>query len=55
MRYRLHIRLENNTFTIQTAEDGYDYTFYNEDYQQRMMEEFYDNPTIMWMKPPVIF
>ena len=21
-------------FTIQTAEDGYDYTFYNEDYQE---------------------
>ena len=32
-------------FTIQTAEDGYDYTFYNEDYQEDD-GGIYDNPTI---------
>ena len=32
-------------FTIQTVEDGYDYTFYNEDYQEDD-GGIYDNPTI---------
>lgn len=32
-------------FTIQTAEDGYDYTFYNEDYQEDD-GGIYDDPTI---------
>ena len=32
-------------FTIQTAEDGYDYTFYNADYQEDD-GGIYDNPTI---------
>ena len=32
-------------FTIQTAEDGYDYTFYKEDYQEDD-GGIYDNPTI---------
>ncbi len=32
-------------FTIQRTEDGYDYTFYNEDYQEDD-GGIYDNPTI---------
>ena len=45
MMCRLHIRWEKKYFTIQTAEDGYDYTFYDKDYLE-LDGGVYDDPTI---------
>ncbi len=36
-------------FTIQTAEDGYDYTFYDKDYLE-LDGGVYDNPNILFQK-----